>query len=48
MTPDYYKKLKTTRLLIVKPITRVDYIRSCKYSQVILMMSENIARNVWS
>ena len=26
--------------------TLVDYIRSCKYSQVLLMMGENIARNM--
>ena len=28
--------------------TQVDYIRSCKYNQVLLMMGENIARNMQS
>ena len=26
--------------------TKVDYIRNCKHSQVLLMMGENIARNM--
>jgi len=40
MTPVYYKNLNITRLLIVKSVITVDYIRSCKYSQVLLMMGE--------
>jgi len=28
--------------------TEVDYIRSCKYSKVLLMMGENFARNMQS
>jgi len=46
MTPVYYKNLNTTIILIVKSIIAVDNIRSCKYSQVLLMMGENIARNI--
>jgi len=46
MTPVYYKNLNTTRLLIVKYIITVDYFRSCKYSQVLLMMGEDFARNM--
>jgi len=44
--PVYYKKLNTTRLLIVKSIITVDYIRSCKYSHVLLMIDENISENM--
>ena len=43
MAAVYYKNLNNTRLLIVKSIITVDYIRSGKYSQVLLMIGENIA-----
>jgi len=45
-TPIYSKNLYTTIPLIVKSIITMDYIISCKYSQVLLMMGENIARNM--
>jgi len=33
-------------VLILKSIITVDYIRSFKYSQVLLMMGEKISRNM--
>jgi len=42
----YYENFYATILVIVKALITVDSIRGCKYSQVLLMMSEDFARNM--
>ena len=44
--PIYYENLQAAILVTVKSVITVDNIRSCKYSQVLLMIGEDIARNM--